>query len=438
MIVGIAKIPDPRRNEVGSTVSTDTESGTLIRLGAAWIYDQEGLRQSVSFKEDAGAEHLVFYPGPHDVVVSLQGVEPIERRVGEAVTFETQALYDAATLHPLTGMVAHMDAGSPRLAHLRMMSTYAGGEAVDLNVVLIPIPRRLPPPQALRLVRRDTLMFSANLNYVVKEEVRVESWTAAATVESGLGQARFSSDVPATLRPAFSTSGHSNTFYVDGTVSLRRGDSRWSLHALGISAVSDTRFIPEANHQVALFTDARFEYGARSYVLTQISAEINDKLFQEFNWQNADYAGELLVGFGRRAFAHSGLEKARAEVLLGVRMGENRRIEVMEVRGKARGLGPYAILSGEFTRGLTSRLDLRAGLEAHGYSIYGLGPEDEGFKERGLNVASDLKLGRAYSGFKVRAGVTAMWWLRSADLIDGTYWENRRLLAPGISIETYL
>ncbi len=434
-LIGVAKIPDPKRNEFGATVNRDLATGTTIRLGDAWVFDDAGLRQSVSFEK---GERLVFRPGPHDDVVSLQGVEPLRREVGGTVVFDLQELYESAEVHPLTGLVSRAATSRLRLAVLRMKSTYPGGEAVDLNIVLEPVVRAVP--QAIRVVQRDTLVVLADLNYVIHEEVREESpWSAAVMIESGIGQARLSSEVPATQIPAFRDDGYAGTYYVDGTMYLRRGQSRWALRALGISSVNHTDFIEMANHQVALFVDARFEHGTRNFMLLQASGELTDKLHQEFDWNSADYAAEALFGFGRRFFNKSGFEKSRLEALVGVRMGENRQIEVLEIRGKSRGLGPYGVVRAELSEPLSRHFLLHAGISANGYAIYGLGPQDEGFSEEGFNISSNLKIGRPFLGVSLRAGITAMWWVKRADLVDGMqYVEKRVLIAPGVSLETYL
>lgn len=435
--LGTAKIPDPSRGEFGATVNRDLNTGATIRLGGAWIFDGRGVRQSVAFKR---GEQLVFRPGPHDDVVSLQGVEPLRREVGREVVFDLQELWASAEGRALSGLTSRTSGSRLRLATLRMQSTYPGGEAVDLNIALEPTLE--PVARPIQVVQRDTMVVLAQLDYVVQEEiVQVEEspWGAAMAIETGLGRSSLHSEVPSTRVPSFTDDGFAGSYYVDGSLTLRHGDSRWGLRALAVSSLNHTNLIEMANHQVAVYMDARFEHGTRTFVLMQISGELTDKLHQEFDWNSADYAAEAHVGFGRRFFNVDGFEKSRLEALLGVRMGENRRIEVFEVRGKARGIGPHLTLRSEFSQPLNRVLTLHAGLEAGGYSIFGIGPQDEGFREQGANIATQLKLGRPFLGVNLRAGVTAMWWLRRADLVDDMrYVERRILVAPGISLETYL
>lgn len=441
--VGVAKVPDPRRNEVGSTVNTDLQTGTLVRLGGAWIYDVDGLRRTLTFEDGRRDDLLVFRPGPHDVVVSLQGVQPLSRKVGEVVVFDLRALYEASTLNPITGGTNDTEHGAPRLSLLRMESTYPGGEAVDLAVVLAPV-EKPAPLQAIRIERRDTTILSPRFHYVINEYVVEErheesDWTAAVAVESGVGQSRLSTTVPATLRLPFSNVGQSGTYYVDGMVYLRRNDSRWALRFLGTSDVAATEITPISHHQVALFADARFEQGSKTFLLAQVSGEMTDKQYQEFDWDSADYAGSVLVGFGRRSFTSAGLERSRLEVLAGLRMGENRKIAVFETRERSRGLGPHAMLSGELARELGDGLELRFGADARGYTIFGRGHRDQGFAEKGLLVDADVRLGKAFLGVVVYAGLTTLSSIKEATFQDGgRYFERKVLVAPGLSFQTRL
>lgn len=441
--VGTAKVPDPRRNEVGSTVNTDLGTGTLVRLGGAWIYDDAGLRPTITFEEGRRDALIVFKPGPHDDVVSLQGVQPLARQVGDAVVFDLRALYDASRLNPLTGGATDTEDGSPRLSLLRMESTYPGGEAVDLALVLAPI-RKPAPLQAIRIERRDTTILSPRFHYVINEYVVEErheesDWTAAVAVESGIGQSRLSTAVPATLQLPFSNVGQSGTYYIDGIVYLRRNDSRWALRFLGTSDVSATEITPITHHQVALFADARFEQGSNTFLLAQISGEMTDKQYQEFDWDSADYAGSMLVGVGRRSFTSAGLERSRLELLAGLRMGENRKIGVFETRDRSRGLGPHMMLSGELARDLGDGLELRFGADARGYVISGRGHRDEGFAEKGLMVDADIRLGKSLLGMVVYAGFTTVSSIKEATFQDGgRYFERKVLVAPGLSFQTRL
>ena len=443
-VVGIAKVPDPRRNEVGATVNTDLVTGTLVRLGGAWIYDDQGLRQSVSFGSDGSRELLVFRPGKHDDVVSLQGVQPLVRTIGDIVVFDLRDLYDASTLNPITGGSAGTTEGHPRLSLLRMVSTYPGGEAVELAVVLAPVAKPQPPLAAIRFERRDTTIIRANPTYVVRQivqnEVRDESdWTAAFALESGFGQSRLSTEIPATLRPPFSSSGHSGTMYIDGTIYLKRSDSRWALRMLGTSAVTGTDPTPISHHQVAVYADARFEQGEKTFVLAQLSGEMTDKQYQEFDWNSADYAGAFLVGVGHHTYSDGLSERLRLELMAGLRMGENRKIGVMETRDRSRGIGPQIILAGEFTQLLGRGFELLTGSEARGYTIQGRGHRDDGFSEKGLLLQGDVRVGKAFLGVGTYAGITVMSLFKEANFKEGGHYsENKLLIAPGISFQTHL
>lgn len=441
--VGMAKVPDPRRNEVGSTVNTDLHTGTFVRLGGAWVYNADGLRPTIPFDESRRDDLLVFRPGPHDDVVSLQGVEPVTRAVGDVVAFDLRALYRASTLNPITGGTNDTEYGAPRLAMLRMKSTYPGGEAVDLAVVLAPVSKPVPL-QAIRIERRDTTILSPRFHYVINEYIIEErndesDWTAAVAVESGIGHSSLSTTIPATLQLPFSNVGQSGTYYIDGMVYLRRHDSRWALRFLGTSDVSATEITPISHHQVALYADARFEQGSRNFVLAQISGEMTDKQYQEFDWDSADYAGSVLVGFGRRAFTSGGQERARIELVAGLRMGENRKIAVFETRDRSRGLGPHAMLSGELARDLGDGLELRFGADARGYSIFGRGHRDHGFAEKGLLFDADARIGKSFLGVGVYAGLTTLTSIKEATFQDGgRYFERKVLVAPGLSFKTQL
>ncbi|MFW5973258.1 MAG: hypothetical protein ACOCTG_04635, partial [Bacteroidota bacterium] len=136
--LGVAKIPDPRLGEEGAFVSADRNTGTLIRISDAWIIGQGGLRRLVEFDPRAAADRLVFRPGPHDKVISRQGVEAVRSAPGREVVFDIADLYAAARVNPLTGTAVSEDDGSPRSALLKMVSTYPGGEAVSLSINLVP------------------------------------------------------------------------------------------------------------------------------------------------------------------------------------------------------------------------------------------------------------------------------------------------------------
>lgn len=439
--LGLAKIPDPRRSEVGSTTNRDIETSVLIRLGGAWIYDEAGLRTNVTFDDSEGDDLLAFTPGPHDDIVSLQGVRPLIRRVGELIVFNLRDLYDASTLNPLTGSDVGTADGTPRIALLRMESTYRGGEAVDLSVVVAPIMKDRPAMQALRLVRRDTTILTANLNYTIKEEVHVETpWTAGVTVETGMGSAQLNTEIPATLlRSPFTSIGTTGAFYLDATIYLRRNNNRWALNAYGMSALSDTDITQISHHQVVLRADARFERGTRLFMLMQLSGEMTDKQYQEFDWDSADYAGMVSMGFGHRSFGASGYERSRIEVVGGLRMGENRRIEIFETRERSRGIGPQATVSGVYTQPLGNGFAMRFGATGRGYSIFGRGHRDEGFAEKGLLLQGDLRVGKSFLGVTTYAGISSFLLVKEAEFLGGgRYYENRRFLAPGLSVQTCL
>ena len=443
-VIGIAKIPDPRRNETGSTVNRDVKTGALIRLGGAWIYDDHGLRQSVSLESGGIDDLLIFHPGKHDDVVSLQGVQPLTRKIGHTIIFNLRELYDASTLNPITGGKGGTGEGLPRLSLLRMESTYPGGEAVDLALVIAPVAKPQPPLAAIRIDRRDTTIIQANPTYIVRQYVQNEvrdgsDWRAAFTLESGFGHSRLHTHIPATLQQPFSSTGHSGTIYLDGSIHLQRDGSRWSLRALGTSAVTGTEPTPISHHQVAVYADARFEEGRETFVIGQVSVEMTDKQYQEFDWNSSDYAGALLVGAGHQSYTGGATERLRLELLAGVRMGENRRIAVMETRDRSRGIGPQVILAGEFTQLLGNGFVLRTGSEARGYTIHGRGHRDDGFSERGLLLQADVRVGRSFLGIGTYAGITAMSLLKEAHFKEGgRYSESRLLVAPGLSFQTHL
>ena len=439
--LGLAKIPDPRRNEVGATVNTDIETSTLIRLGGAWIYDSAGLRATASFNETDRETLLMFRPGPHDDIVSLQGVRPVHRSVGDEIIYDLRDLYHASTLNPVTGGTSGTSEGLPRLALLRMQSTYRGGEAVDLSIVIAPTVTPRPALQAIRFERRDTTILSAHLNYVVNEEVHVESpWTAGVTLESGVGNAEMTTDIPATLRRApFTSVGTTGAFYLDATISVRSKNSRWALNAFGMSALSQTDISRIGHHQVILRADARFEHGTKFFALMQMSGEMTDKQYQEFDWNSADYAGSASLGIGHRSFGATGYERTRVEIVAGLRMGENRRIELFETRGRSRGVGPQAVVSGEYAQPLGRGFEIRLGSEARAYSIAGRGHRDREFTEQGLQLNVDARVGKSFFGVTTYAGVTSLWLIKDAAFRDGgRYYENRRFLAPGMAIKMYL
>src|SRR5690625_7706809 len=106
--------------------------------------------------------------------------------------------------------------------------------------------------------------------------------------------------------------------------------------------------------QVQLTGEFRLEYGRRGYMVLQAAGERSDKPYQQFDWESADYAGTVHVGFGRRHINGYNAETSRYEALFGLRMGENRADEVLEAVLRARGLGPEVWLAGH-------RADMRRG-----------------------------------------------------------------------------
>lgn len=438
--VGTAKIPDPRKGEEGAFTNVDLATGTLIRLGGAWIYSAAGHRQIVQF-DPRGRDLIVFENGPHDVVESRQGVQPLVQQVGGHSIFDLRDLYEGAQRSPMFES-DHGRAGSaPRIALMRMRSTYRNGEAVDLAVVLAPdAPPTLQVMQPLVVVQRDTVILAPKYEIVINrtEEV-VRSLAALVYVETGYGNSFTSTAVPATVIPPFTSDGRAGDIYVDAKMQLRQGQNRWTLRAIGTSAVTATDLARIDHHQVALYADARFESGDRRFLLAQVSAEMRDKQYQEFDWNSADYAGSMFVGYGRRKLARNGVETRRVQVLLGMRMGENRPIEIMETRPRSRGIGPAVGIGGEVAKIRRSGVELRVGTDLSLYTVSGRGHRDRGFAEKGLLLHNSAEMGYELRGAYVYGALNLLTTaLRAEYPSGGRYSERKTMLAPGLGVQMRL
>lgn len=434
--LGVARIPDPRLGEDGAFVQRDVRTGTLIRISDAIILTDDGLRRIVEFDPGAREQTIVFVAGPHDIVRSRQGVNALRSRPGHETVFSLNELYDAAQLNPLTGTAAAPN-GVARTALLRMESTYPGGEAVPLSLLLVP--RERPAPvQSIQIVRRDTTVFrSPNLTYLISPPPPPpRMFTVLATVESGFGPRFVRTAIPASIRDPFTTQGWADIYFVDGTLQVERATHRWRAHLFGSSSLVDSDVAEIAHHQVVVHGDLRFEYGTRAYIAVEAGGRLADKPHQEFNWKSADYAGGVRIGPGRRATDMRGLERHRYEALVGLRMGESRVIEVYEAGTLARGLGPEVILGGQIAQipFLGSEIRLRA--EAGGYVIVGRGPRDSGFRERGVRAHGDIILGREILGMFAFASLqSTMRSDRATYPNDDHYFQTDAYVMPALGVE---
>jgi hypothetical protein len=395
LYLGVAKIPDPRLREEGAFLSRDQNTGVLIRLSEAWIISDRGLRRTIEFDPRSGVDQVLFRPGPHDEVISRQGAQSMRSAPGRETVFDLADLYAVADVNPLRPDVAMeptRDDG-PRTALLTMRSTYPRGESVDLVIHLVPRerPSRM---QSIQIVRRDTTIFIIPaVTYLPPPPHDPPSVvTLVTTLETGYGPRHVNTHIPASRAP-FTTQGVADLYYVDGSVRLERSTHRWVAHVFGMSSLTESDVTEISHHQIALRGGLRFEYGTRWFAGIEAGGRLADKPHQEFTWSSADYAASLLVGAGRRIADPRGLERHRVEAQAGVRMGENRVIEVYRAGERARGLGAEFAVRGR-------RADLRfLGADVHltgivtGYSIAGRGPRDAGFQEQGLRAEGDIRLG---------------------------------------------
>lgn len=436
--VGIAKIPDPRRGEEGAFVRHDVETGVMIRISEAFIIGDDGLRRIVMYEEDAAEALLMFRPGPHDVVVSRQGAQPVRSIAGQEVVFDLRELYAHADVNPLRQTQGTRQGGtSPRVALMQMNSTYTRGETVALAVPMVAIPAR-PQMQQIVIERRDTTIITAPVVHysIVTQEVRQPRAGVVATIETGYGPRFARTQMPGGRRPAFTTSGWADFYYIDGSLRFEREAHRWIIHSYGHSSVVASDATSMRHHQVQLTGEFRFEYGRRGYVVLQAAGEMSDKPYQQFDWESADYAGTVHVGFGRRNINGYNAETSRYEALFGLRMGENREVEVLEAGLRSRGLGPEVWLAGHLADMRLAGLDFRIDGSARGYYIIGRGAQDDGFNERGLSLGAQAVAGRDFGSFFVYGGARGLAEFDHANFQNGeTYSLNAVHLAPAIGIE---
>ena len=436
--IGIAKIPDPRRGEEGAFVRHDVETGAMIRISEAFIIGDDGLRRIVMYEEDAAEALLLFRPGPHDVVVSRQGARPVQSVPGEEVVFDLRELYAHADVNPLRQAQGTRQGGtSPRVALMQMNSTYTRGETVALAVPVVALPARQQMQQIV-IERRDTTIIerpAVNYTYVVREE-RLSRTGIVATIETGFGPRFARTHMPAGRRDAFTTSGWADFYFIDGSLRFERATHRWIVHAFGTSSVVGSGVTDVRHHQVLLNSELRFEYGQRAYVVLQVAGELSDKPYQQFDWQSADYGGTLHLGFGRRYIDGHNAEKSRYEALIGLRMGENREVEVLAAGNRSRGLGPEVWLAGHYADMRLGILDMRIGGSARGYYIVGRGARDDGFNERGLTLGAHAVVGHDFGSFFVYAGVRGMAEFDHANFQNNeTYSLTSVQIAPAVGIE---
>ncbi len=438
--LGTAKIPDPRRGEVGAFTNNDVATGALIRISDAMIMTGDGLQRIVEFDPRAAEDLLVFAPGPHDVVTSRQSVAPRESIAGRIVTFDINELYEAAGFNPLTGITGAEPRGGARVALLRMESTFPRGEAVNLVIPLVP---QIKPGTitTIRVVHRDTTILpTPPLNYVLKyPESAQRHVSILATIETGYGPRFVHTGIPAGTRPDFVTRGWADTYHVDGTIRFERPTHRWRVHLFGMSSLVNADVTAISHHQITLLGDLRFEYGEDTYVAIEAAGSMRDKPHQEFDWNSADYYGGVYVGPGRREIDLRGLETQRVELLLGLRMGENRPIEVYQAGQRARGMGPELVLAAH------RNLWRWRGMEVHlrgttaAYIIAGRGARDSGFRERGVRATAELNFGQELLGMYVFGGARAMARRDRAKYPEGDrYFMNDALITPAVGVELRL
>lgn len=437
LVLGTAKIPDPRQREVGAHVGRDLSTGAMIRISDAWIIAPDGMRYILEFDPAATEDRLIFDAGDHDVVMSRQGAAPAYSAAGDITIFDIAALYEAAQLNPLAPGTAPAGRRGPRTALLTMRSTFPRGEAVDLVVDLVPIREAAP---AVRIVRMDTTRFyiAAPQRIHVRDSivVRERRFNVIAAVETGYGPRFVNTRIPARTRPPFNTRGWADFYYVDGNIRLEHETHRWIAHVYGMSSLVDSDIAPVSHHQVAIQGDLRFEYGRNWFYALKATGRLSDKPHQEFSWQSADYFGSILVGRGHRRADYRGVESRRLEVLAGVRMGENRVIDVYQAGERARGLGGEIVVRA--SRGWMDMVgfDLQVTGTISGYAIAGRGARDAGFSERGGFAMADARLGREIVGVFAFAAGRAMLSSEKAWFPGGdSYFMNDVLISPALGVE---
>ena len=438
--LGIAKIPDPRRGEDGAVTNRDVATGSLIRISGATILNESGLQRMVGYDPQAVEDLLVFRTGPHDIVTSRQGVAALEQVPGRTTVFDISELYDAAGLNPLTGDVSDPSDVDARVALLRMESTWPRGEAVNLTVSLVPRHRPVHIT-TIHVQQRDTTIFRMPaMNYVLEYPVvSPRRISILATIETGYGPRFVKTGIPATTRPEFETRGWADTYYIDGTLRFERPNHRWRIHLFGMSSVVGADVAEVTHHQTALLGDLRFEYGRDIFVAIQAGARLHDKPHQEFDWNSADYDAGIYAGPGRRAVDQNGLETHRLELLVGLRMGENRPIEVYQAGQRARGMGAELKLHGHRRMWMWRGLEVHIRGDAAAYTIAGRGARDSGFRERGVKLSSELTLGREFMGMYIYAGGRLMGRAdRARYPMNETYFMSDALFTPAVGVELRL
>jgi hypothetical protein len=437
LIIGTAKIPDPRKREVGAFVGRDVRTGAMIRISDAVIIGPDGMRSILEFDPSAVEDRLIFDAGDHDVVLSRQGAAPTYSIAGDLTIFDIAALYDAAAVNPLDPTRLPSPGSGPRTALLTMRSTYPRGEVVDLVVDLVP--SRLSSP-VVRIVRMDTTRFhiaAPRLIHVRDTLIFSEQrFNVIAAVETGYGPRYVHTRIPARTRAPFTTRGWADFYYVDGNVRLERATHRWIAHIYGMSSLVDSDIAPMSHHQVAIQGDLRFEYGRDWFYALKATGRLTDKPHQEFSWRSADYFGSILVGRGHRSADDRGLESHRLEVLAGVRMGENRVIDVYQAGDRARGLGGEIVVRARRGWYDLAGFDLQVGGMLSGYAIAGRGARDAGFSERGGQAMADARLGREVVGIFAFAAARAMLRTEKAWYPRGdTFFMNDALISPAVGVE---
>lgn len=436
LYLGIAKIPDPRLGQEGAFVTRDVNTGTMIRISDAIILTDNGLRRIVEFDPRATVERLMFVAGPYDRVVSRQGVSAARSIPGDVSVFDISDLYDAARINPITGENGVSSLGTARTAYLRMESTYPGGEAVPLAIPIVPHERPLRL-ERIEIVRRDTvIMRSPSINYTLHQPPPVRVFTVLAGVQTGYGPRYVQTEVPATTRAPFVTDGWADFYFVDGWMAIERPTHRWKATLFGTSSLVESDISPIEHHQVEIRSSLRFEYGQRSFVAIEASGRLADKPHQEFSWSSADYAGILLIGPGQRITDWRGLERTRMEALVGLRMGENRVIEVYEAGARSRGLGPQILLSASRHQMSLAMLELRADGHLSAYTISGRGARDRGFNERGILAIGQLSAGREIANMFIYGALRGTLHRQNATYANGDrFFANDGLIAPAAGIE---
>src|SRR5690606_9318234 len=144
-------------------------------------------------------------------------------------------------------------------------------------------------------------------------------------------------------------------------------------------------------------------------------------------------------GYGLRKLARNGIETRRAQVVLGMRMGENRPIEFMETRPRSRGIGPTAGLVLEAATIRPSGVEFRIGTEMYLYRVAGRGHRDSGFVEQGLLGHADAEVGYEVRGAYVFGALNLLATSLEAEYPKGgRYTERKTALAPGLGIQMRL